>query len=213
MPGTGRTGTVFQRFSRIQPSPRTVLSVPENLGDPPIALRRIMDTTVSDETVTIHVMFALGTQRNSARYSMVKQAGAWKIEAEERLSPGIKGDTTVIDVRLETCDSISESEAVVEGKVAFRVEDASGGHQHLILKKVPEDLDLTRLLQGGADALEGVVEVAFLGETMGGESMNVAFTEALQPGRYALLCYPQGSKDAEGVRIPPEGIVTAFTIQ
>ena len=191
----------------------TVLSVPENLGEPSIALRHIRDTTVSGDTVTIQAMFALGTQRNSVRYSMAKQGGAWKIKAEERLSPKIKGHTTVVDVRLEGCASSNESEAVVEGNVAFKLEDVNDGRQHLILKKVPEGLDLGQLLESETTPSEGVVDVAFIAETMAGESINVAFTEALQPGRYALLCYPQGSKDAEGVQIPPEGIVATFTVK
>ena len=49
--------------------------------------------------------------------------------------------------------------------------------------------------------------MAYIAETMAGESINVAFTEALKPGRYAFLCYLQGTKDAEGGQLPAEGIV------
>ncbi len=67
----------------------TVLSIPENLGEPSLGLRHVRDTKVSGDTVTIQAMFTLGTQRNSVRYSMAKEEGAWKIEGEERLSPKI----------------------------------------------------------------------------------------------------------------------------
>ena len=190
----------------------TVLSLPESLGDPAIAPRRIMEATVSEDTVTVHAMFALGTHRHSVRYSMAKQGGVWKIDAEERLSPKIKGDPTVVNVRLDGCASASRTEAVVEGKVAFTIEHAGEGHQHLILKKVPENLDLERLLQDEPAASEGVVDVAFIASTMAGKSMNVAFTQALQPGRYALVCYPQGSVDAEYGQSPAEGIVATVTV-
>ena len=120
----------------------TVLSIPENLGEPSLALRHLRDTKVSGDTVTIQAMFALGTQRNSVRYSMAKQEGIWKIEGEERLSPKIKGDPTVAHVILDGCTPLSESEAVVDGAVAFSVENAGKAHQHLIMKKVPEGSDL-----------------------------------------------------------------------
>ena len=177
----------------------TVLPIPESLGEPSLALRHVRDATVSGDTVTIQAMFALGTHRNSVRYSMAKQEGVWKIAGEERLSPKIKGYPTVVEVRLDGCTSSSESETVVEGSVAFKVDIANAGHQHLILKTVPEDLELGRLLQGDTEASETVVDVAFIGETMMGESINVAFTEALKPGRYALFCYAHGTKDAEGI--------------
>lgn len=53
----------------------SLLSVPAGLGEPPIALRRVMDTAVTGDTATIHAMFAPGTQRQSVRYSMAKQDG------------------------------------------------------------------------------------------------------------------------------------------
>ena len=177
----------------------TVLSIPENLGEPSLGLRHIRDTKVAGDTVTIQAMFTLGTQRNSVRYSMAKEEGAWKIEGEERLSPKIKGSPTVVDVRLDGCASLSDSDTTVEGTVALNVENASDGRQLLILKKVPENLDLTRLLQGDAAASEDVVDVAYIAEAMAGQSINVAFTEALGAGRYALLCYSHGSKNAEGI--------------
>ena len=191
----------------------TLLLVPAGLGEPPLALRRVMDVAVTDDTATIHAMFALGTQRHSIRYSMAKQDGVWKIDGEERLSPKIKGDPTVVDIRLDGCASLSASEAVVEGSVALIVENASEGRQQLILKKVPEDLDLEGFLQGNTAAFEGVLDVAFIAETVAGQSINIAFTEPLQPGLYALLCYRQDSGGMQEDRPAAEGIVATFTVK
>ena len=191
----------------------TSLSLPALLGQPPIALRRVMDPTTSGDTTTIHAMFALGTQRNSVRYSMAKQGGVWKIDGEERLSPKIQGDTMVVDVRLDGCASMFDSETITGRNVALRVENVGEEHHHLILKSVPEGLDLGRLLQGGEPPSQGVDEVAFVGAPGAGELINVAFTEALQPGRYVLLCYPLDPKGDEGVQLLAEGIVAAFTVR
>ena len=191
----------------------TSLSLPALLGQPPIALRRVMDPTTSGDTTTIHAMFALGTQRNSVRYSMAKQGGVWKIDGEERLSPKIQGETMVVDVRLDGCASMFDSETITGRNVALRVENVGEEHHHLILKSVPEGLDLGRLLQGGEPPSQGVDEVAFVGAPGAGELINVAFTEALQPGRYVLLCYPLDPKGDEGVQLLAEGIVAAFTVR
>ena len=191
----------------------TSLSLPALLGEPSIALRRVMDVTVSSDTATIHAMFALGTHRNSVRYSLAKQGGVWKIDSEERLSPKIKGHTMVVDVKLDKCAPMLVSETITERNVALRVENVGQEDHHLILKKVPEELDLGRLLQGDDPPSEGVDDVAFVGAPGAGELINVAFTEALQPGRYVLLCYPLDPKDEEDVQLLAEGIVAAFTVR
>ncbi len=105
----------------------------------------------------------------------------------------------MIDVRLDGCATLSDSDTTVKGTVALNVENASDGRHHLILKKVPENLDLATLLQGDVAASEDVVDVTFIGEASAGQSINVAFTEALGAGSYALFCYPQGSTAAEGI--------------
>ena len=97
-------------------------------------LRRVMDPalTTSGDTTTIHAMFALGTQHppfdmNSVPqdYSMAKQGGVWKIDGEERLSPKIQGDTMVVDVRLDGCASMFDSETITGRNVALRVENVT----------------------------------------------------------------------------------------
>ena len=118
------------------------MSIPVILGEPPIALRRLMDAAVTDDTATVHAMFALGTQRHSVCYFMAKQAGGWKIEGEERLSPKVHGDTPVVALKLDGCSLLSESESTIDRNVAFRVEISGREHPHLILRRVPKDIDL-----------------------------------------------------------------------
>ena len=189
----------------------TSLSVPANLGEPPIALRRLMDAAVTGDTATIHAMFALGTQRRSVRYSMAKQAGVWKIDGEERLSPKVHGDTPVLDVKLDGCARVSDSEVIIDRIVAFKVRNSGQEHPLLILKRVPDDVDLWRLLPDDAALSQGVGDVAFIRDTRAGEDINIAFTEPLQPGRYVLLCYPQ---EPGGIkRVAAEAIVATFMVK
>ena len=191
----------------------TSLSVPASLGEPPIALRRVMDAAVTGDSAMIHAMFALGTQRHSIRYSMAKQDGVWKIEGEERLSPKVHGDTPIVDLKLDSCAQPSEPEVMIDRIVSFRVENSGQEHPHLILKRVPEDIDPESLLQGDVAPAEGVGDVAFVRETRAGESINIAFTEPLLPGRYVLLCYPQDPGEIKGDRPAAARIVATFTVK
>ena len=63
----------------------TVLALPRAVGEPGLSLRRLVDVSAAGEEATIHVMFALGRQRNSVNIAMVKEQGEWKIDGERRL--------------------------------------------------------------------------------------------------------------------------------
>ena len=107
---------------------------------------------------------------------------------------------------------MSESEAVIDQNVAFRVENSGQKNPHLILKLVAEDIDPEPLLQSDMAPAQGVNDVAFVREAKSGESINIAFTEPLQQGRYVLLCYSQDPVGISGDRAAAEGIVATFTV-
>jgi len=156
-----------------------------------------MDATVTGDTATIHAMFALGTQRHSVRYS---------IDGEERLSPKVHGDTPVLDVKLDDCARVSDSVVMIDRIVAFKVRNSGQEHPHLILKRVPDDVDQETLLHGDVGQ-----DVAFIRDTRAGEDINIAFTQPLQPGRYVLLCYPE---EPGGIkRVAAEAIVATFMVK
>ena len=50
----------------------------ELLGGPAVTLRRIVDSSIHGDTASVHVMFALGTQRRSVLDTLVKEDGIWK---------------------------------------------------------------------------------------------------------------------------------------
>ena len=190
----------------------TLLSLPESTGDPPIALRRVMDAEVSGDTATIHAMFALGTQRNSIRHSMVKEAGAWRIDDEERMSPKIGSGTKAVDVRIEECNFAFGSNTLTDGSVAFKVENASSQPHHLILARVPDDLDPFQTFQRG-EAPRGIESVAFVDTLTHGYAINMAFTEPLDSGRYLLLCYESDPNESKPRPLVATGIVAEFMVQ
>ena len=172
----------------------SVMSLPDSIGDPSIGLRRVMETEVSDDKATIHVMFGLGTQRNSVRQSLVKTNGGWRIDAEERLSPKIKEGTPTVDIQLDECSLESGTTELGSGNVALRLVNAGEVARHLIFTRVRDELDLSNLAGGQIPAADTAEVVAHVHSLQPGEVTNIAFTAPLRAGRYALVC--SGPSDA-----------------
>lgn len=182
----------------------SVMSLPESIGDPPIGLRRVMDVEVSGDSAHIHLMFGLGTQRNSLRHSLIKTGEGWKINGEERLSPKIKGATIAVDTRLDNCSLEAGIRALTTGNVAFVVENVGPVARNLALVQIADELVLTQVIDGLIPG-DGVIDVlAHVSGLQPGETTNVAFTTPLSAGRYALIC--TGPADAG------QGVVAGFAV-
>jgi hypothetical protein len=140
----------------------TVLSLPESIGDSPIGLLRVMYAEVYRDTVSVHVMFDLGVQRNSLEYSLVKTEEGWKIDGEQTLFLEIKGGAATVDIRLDECSFESGSNTLATGNVALSVVNVGQRARHLAFVKVPESLDTIQVIDGRisvADVLEALAYV------------------------------------------------------
>ena len=187
----------------------TVLMLPRTIGAFEISMRRLVDTSVSGDGSTIHAMFALGTQRNSVNFSLMKVAGVWKINGERHLSPKIRPGTTVADVGINECEFEFSTNSFVDGSVAFKLMNEGGQHHHLILVNVPEGLAPIDIQAD--QSLEGVEEIAFVERLEPGGELTVAFARPLDSGRYLFQCFIADGSDA---RVSPaEGTVGEFRVQ
>ena len=188
----------------------TLMRLPSSFGEPAIALRRLIDTTVSGDAASIHAMYALGTQRNSIDIFMVKERGAWKIEGDRQVSPKIRDGTITVDIQLDECRFELDSNAVTGGNVAFRVRNVGQQHHELILSKVLEDLNLTQLVQGVGSPQDGIRSIAFVDGLAPEDEINVAFTEPLVSGRYVFHC--PVPEDPEGVLLLTKEMLGEFVV-
>ena len=161
--------------------------LPDSFGEPPITLRRVMNTTVSGDVATIHAMFASGTQRKSVLHSLVKEEGVWKIDERQQLSPKIHEGTTTVDVRLDDFGLVLDPSAILSGNVAFIVENVGMRPRKMILYRVPTGLDLKRAFEGHSPLPEEIDAIGSVEALKPGERLNVAFTEPLDSGRYVLI--------------------------
>ena len=188
----------------------TILSLPESIGEPPIALRRVMDITVSGDTASIHSMYALGVQRNSVLGHLVKEDGVWKVDSEEQLAPKIREGTATIDIRPDDCSFAFDAEAIAGGNFAFSIENV-GTHAHrMLLSRIADGVDLSEALQ--SEEKPGTEEAAFVHSLGPGEQTNVTFSEPLASGRYALLCFIPDLDDSQGLPHLARGTVAEFTV-
>jgi hypothetical protein len=188
----------------------TMLRLPSSVGEPAIALRRMIDTTVTGDSASIHVMYALGTQRNSINIFLVRDDGVWKINDDKQRSPKINGGTITVDVRLEDCSLQLDPHAVTGGEVAFRVKNVGQQNHGLVLTKVPEDLNLTNLAQGVGLPPEGIQDIAFVGELAPEDEITVAFTQPLVSGRYVFRC--PAPDDTDGLPAITKEMLGEFTV-
>ena len=154
-------------------------------------------------------MFALGTQRNSVNFSLVKVAGEWKIEGERQLPPKTRSGTTVADVRITECEFELSTNSFADGNVAFRLMNEGGQHHHLVLMNVPEELDPTNIQAG--DSVAVAEEVAFVEKLAPGDEITVAFAQPLDHGRYLFQCFIAAEGDARA--LSAEGMVGEFTVR
>ena len=188
----------------------TMMGPPNSIGEPAIALRRLIDTTVTGDSASIHAMYALGTHRRSINIFLVRDDGVWKIDDDKQLSPKIKGDTISVEVQLENCSFQLDPNAVTGGNVAFILKNVGQQDHGLVLTKVPEDLNLTDLVPGVGLPPVGIQDVAFVAELAPEDEINVAFTRPLMSGRYVFRCPAQD--DAEGLPPITKDMLAEFTV-
>lgn len=164
----------------------SVLSLPASVGAHTIAVRRVQDTTVSEDTASIHVMYGLGTQRSSVIEHLVKEEGVWKIDSEEQMAPGIKGSTGGVDVQVDGCAVVFDPSAITTGNVALKVANVGSQPFWMTLSRVPEGQGTTQI-------------VGYVNTLASGEQTNLAFTQPLGSGQYQMQCSLSDQDDGGSV--------------
>ena len=187
--------------------------LPEFIGDPALTIRELSNTKVNGNTATIEVEVAFGIAIDASRFSMVKGGEAWKIDGEELLSnPTIPNGVTAVNVVLAEFAFGFDSSAVTGGNVGFILENVGQQEHEFFVARAPEGpplFDLLELIEtegGGVEPLGGITVEP-------GKKRNLAFTEALSPGRYIVVCFLPDVNDPEGTPHIFKGMLAEFTVQ
>jgi hypothetical protein len=104
--------------------------------------------------------------------------------------------------------------AITDGNIVLTTENTGAQVHELVLAKIPADADLMELIQS-EEPPEGVEDVGGLYPIPAGATVDMAFTEPLESGRYAMLCFLPNTDEALGEVGTPHaflGMVNEFTI-
>ena len=182
--------------------------LPEFIGDPSVTVRKLSNTKVSGNTGTLTAETTFGMAIDLLRYSMVKEGDVWKLDGEEKLSPAIPSGVTAVDVKLAEFAFAYNPAAAAGGNVAFKLENIGQQNHEFFIARAPEGRPLQELL-------EAVEELELIGgiEVEPGKQRNLLFTEALSPGRYAVVCFKPDVNDPEQTPHAFKGMVSEFTVR
>ena len=180
----------------------------ESNAGPPASVRNLSNTKVSGDTATIDAELTFGIVIELSRLSMIMEGGIWKIDGEDQLSPAIPTGMTIVDVGLTEFAFVYNPAALTSGNVAFKLENVGEQEHQLLIAKVPEGPPLFDLL-----TQDDVVEFVGGIDVEPGTQRNLVFTEALPPGRYAVVCFLPDVNDPEGTPHAFKGMMSEFTIR
>lgn len=100
------------------------------------------------------------------------------------------------------------------GNVAFAVENQGEQPHEAILAKIDEGVDLEEALNSEEDEPEGIEVLGGVFEVQPGNSYNLVYTEELEAGRYAFVCFlPDLDEGPDGTPHALKGMVLEFNIE
>ena len=186
--------------------------LPPFMGEPPFTNPEFREITVDDDSATADVQVGFGIALNALRFTLVRQDGTWKIDREDNIAVEIPDGTETIEAETyEFAFNIdTDAPAAATEPVAIAIDNIGTQPHELAIIRVPADADVLALFQrpgGGEMELVGQE-----GPLEPGESLNLVFTQALEPGRYVILCFlPDTSEGPRGTPHVFKGMLAEFT--
>ena len=183
------------------------------MGEPSFTNPEFRETTVDGDTATTEVQAVFGQMAVTAfRYTLVRQDGTWKIDRKDGIAVKIPDGTETIGAETyEFAFNIdTDALAAATGPVAIAIDNIGAQPHELAIIRVPADADVLALFGPGGGS--GMELIAQEGSLEPGESLNLVFTQPLEPGRYVILCFlPDVTEGPEGTPHVFKGMMTEFT--
>jgi hypothetical protein len=189
-----------------------VAGLQEDIGDGTIEARDISSET-TDAGADVTVLWASGFVMERFRFSLIQDAGEWKINAQENLGAEPAPGSAVVDVNMNEFAFNLDTADIPDGQFSFRFTNGGQQPHQAIIQKIPADLDLQAALASDEEP-EDVVNVAGMAPMEPGSSETVVFANKLEPGRYVLLCFvPDTAEGPDGTPHAFKGMVKEFSVQ
>ena len=187
------------------------------IGSDPITDPTFNGTTVDGTTATSDVQFAVGGGFDHIKITLTKVGDEWRFNGEEGLPVAIPAGYTTVHVDMNEFAFALDTAEITDATGPIALEGSNVGKQdHEIgLARIPADAVIADILafEGDPSTL-GVEFVGGSDSIAPGEGGNVVFTEALEPGRYVLLCFlPDTTEGPDGTPHALKGMVKEFVIK
>ena len=200
------------------PREQATASVAKSIGDPPIEVRRLSNTQVSGTTATIDFEHTSGKVVVLEQVSMVKESDGWKADGFKNEPVQIPGGTRAIGIEASEFAFKLDGD-VTDGDIAFAVRNVGQQEHELVLARIADGIPLENIVmeiaQAGnqaANAPDSVHEIVAFGSYKPGESGNIVFAKALDPGRYGLFCFFPDVNDPEQTPHALKGMYAEFSV-
>jgi hypothetical protein len=185
----------------------------EEIGNP-----TFLGTSVAGDTATLDVVFSFGAVFTHSKFSLVKVGNRWKQNKEDSNLPvPVPTGTTLVHVdAIEFSFGVDTSK--IKGKFAFEFANIGKQHHEFGLARIEADANIDDLLKLAAASPDGAPPegAEFIAGTDGdpGDTTNIVFAKALEPGRYIMVCMvPDETEGENGTPHAFKGMVKEFTIK
>ena len=181
-----------------------------------LVLHKIGEITVDGDTATAEAGVSSQERGSAAPASiiiglnskLVKEDGDWKLDAAEFTSPELPDGVATVDLEATEFSFTFDASQITDGNIAFVMNNAGGQQHHIVVEKIPEDLDIEQAVQSEDDP-EGLVHIGSTPPKEPGDTRNIVFTDDLPDGRYAMLCF---MPDTDGAPHVSKGMWKEFRV-
>jgi hypothetical protein len=185
---------------------------PDFFAGPPVALGDFKETKVDGDKATSEFDFLFADLVQPQRYTLVKDASAWKIDDTQALEAQIPDGSTEVDLKLNEF-AFDFDQSKVKPNVAFKVENDGQQAHEAILLKVPDGYTVDQLLSSETpDLPDGVSIVGFGGPYGPGDTGTMVFAQPLASGSYMFVCFLPDTSDPQQVPHVVKGMGTTFQV-
>jgi hypothetical protein len=185
---------------------------PDFFAGPPVSLGAFKQTTVDGSKATSEFDFLFADLVQPQRYTLVKDASAWKIDDTRALEAQIPDGATAVDLRLNEF-SFDFDQSQIKPNVAFKVENDGEQAHEAILLKVPDGYTVEQLLSSETPELpDGVSIIGFGGPYGPGDTGTMVFAQPLAAGAYMFVCFLPDTSDPEQPPHVVKGMGSTFQV-
>lgn len=186
--------------------------MPDFIGRLPLAIFRFVKTNVTGDTAEVQVLTGAGKVASEDTFSLVRDAGAWKVDGYARLPANNPAGRLYINVSMKEFGFDFDASLIKDGNISFKIKDDGQQRHEIILDRIPAALDLEEAIKGGKPP-EAVEPISFLGIAKPGETKRMVFDGVLEPGRYVFLCFMPDADDPAHTPHALKGMHAEFTVK